>query len=65
MPDEILIVFHRERFRLLFGHLHLANQLSLSSEVFVDVKNEGRVRITRTPHGFLVEQDAQRTMLLS
>jgi len=64
MSPDILIIRDGDSYRILHGHLHLATQLSLSGEVFVDVKNEGKVSIVKTRNGFLVGQDDQRLPLL-
>ncbi len=49
---------------MLHGHLHLATQLSLCNEVFVDVQNEGKVKIVKTHTGFAVGEGSQRLPLL-
>lgn len=64
MSPDILIIRDGDGYRILHGHLHLATQLSMSGEVFVDVKDEGKVSIVKTRNGFLVGQDNQRLPLL-
>ena len=63
MSPDILIIRDGDGYRVLHGHLHLATQLSMSSEVFVDVKDEGKVRIVKTRNGFVAGQDSQRLPL--
>ena len=49
---------------MLHGHLHLAMQLSLCNEIFVDAKDEGKVKIMKTRTGFVVGEDNLRLPLL-
>ncbi len=60
---NILLAPYSDGYRVLHGHLHLANALSMASEVFVDVKGEGQVKIVKTSSGFLVTKDSQRIPL--
>jgi hypothetical protein len=64
MSPDILIVRDSDCYRVLHGHLHLANVLSTSSEVIVDVRGEGKVKIIKTRNGLLVNWDSQRLPLL-
>jgi hypothetical protein len=57
MSDEILIVRDGDGYRVLFGHLHLASQLSLSNEVDVAIKGEGIVKVVKTREGLFVNRD--------
>lgn len=59
MSPDILIVRDGDGYRVLHGHLHLATQLSLSKEIFVDVKDEGKVRIVKTRNGFIADKNNQ------
>lgn len=63
MDSDIWIVRDGNSYRLLHGHLHLVNELSLSGEVYVDVKDEGRLKVVRTTGGFLVGADGDRLPL--
>lgn len=63
MNPDILIIRDGDAYRLLHGHLHLASELTMSNEVFVDIKNEGKVRIVKTESGLRVEQDQRRLPL--
>lgn len=61
-PD-ILIVRDGDAYRLLHGHLRLANMLRSLNEVDVEVRGEGRVRIMKKVGGYLAEKDGQRLPL--
>ena len=63
MSPDILIVRYSEGYRVLHGHLHLASVLSMSDEVLVEAKDEGKVKIVKTRIGFLVSKDSQRLPL--
>lgn len=64
MNPDILIVRDGDGYRVLHGHLHLASALSHSSEVVVDARDEGKVKVVKTRTGFLAGQDDQRLPLL-
>jgi hypothetical protein len=59
ISPDILIVREGDGYRLLHGHLRLANVLGSSGEVAVDVPGEGRVAIVRTPSGYVISKDGQ------
>jgi hypothetical protein len=63
MNPDIWIVRDGDMYRLLYGHLHLANELAKESAVIVDIGNEGPVRIVKTPAGFAVESDNRHSLL--
>lgn len=65
MDKDIWIVRDGEGYRLLFGHLHLVNEMSMSGSVLVDVKNEGTVKVVRAPSGFCVDTDSRQLPLRS
>ncbi len=65
MSQDILIVRDCNGYRILHGHLHLANELSRHDEVVVDVKNEGKVKIVRTRQGYFADSDNQRIPVLA
>jgi hypothetical protein len=61
---DILIVRDGEAYRLLHGHLRLANVLRQVNAIEIDVRDEGRVRILKTRNGYVVEKDSKRLPLL-
>ncbi|MBI3283516.1 MAG: hypothetical protein HYZ65_01510 [Burkholderiales bacterium] len=63
MDADIWIVRDGESYRLLYGHLHLASEMSMSGAVFVDVKNEGKVKVVRAPSGFFVDTESRQIPL--
>lgn len=63
MSPDILIVREGDGYRLLHGHLRLANVLLLSDEVVVEVKGEGEVKIVKTRNGYVVGNKGQRLPL--
>lgn len=65
MSPDILMVRDGECYRLLFGYLHLANALSTSSSVVVDVQGEGPVSVVKTREGLLVNKDSCQLPLLN
>ena len=64
MSPDILIVRESDGYRVLHGHLHLVNALSMSNEVTVDASGEGKVKVVKTGSGYLVDQDNRRLPLL-
>ena len=64
MSPDILIVRDGDAYRVLHGHLRLASELTVRSEVLVDAKDEGKVRIVRTRNGYFAGTDGQRLPLL-
>ena len=63
MNSDIWIVRDGDVYRLLHGHLHLAVELNKQGHAFVKIKDEGEVRVVRTPAGLAVECDSQRSLL--
>lgn len=63
MNQDIVIVREGDAYRLLHGHLRLANMFGGSEEVFVDVQGEGKVKIVRTRHEYFAGKDGQRLPL--
>jgi len=57
-PD-IVIVRDGDGYRLLHGHLRLANVLRVADEVDVEVRGEGTVRVRKTRSGYVVGRDAR------
>jgi len=63
MSHDIVIVREDDGYRLLHGHLRLANELGQRDEVDVDVPGEGKIRIVRARSGYLVHCDGKRLPL--
>lgn len=63
MSPDILIVRGGDGYRLLHGHLRLANVLGAADEVSVEVPDEGTVSIVKTRTGYVVGKDKQRLPL--
>ena len=63
MSPDIVIVREGDGYRLLHGHLRLANVMRTSDEVEVEVCGEGKVRIVKTRGGYVVGKDGQRLPL--
>ncbi|HEY0848184.1 MAG TPA: hypothetical protein VGE12_22645 [Noviherbaspirillum sp.] len=63
MDPDILIIRDGDGYRLLHGHLRLANVLGKADEVSVQVPGEGEVRIVRAQNGYLAGKDGQRLPL--
>lgn len=63
ISPDILIVREDHSYRLLHGHLRLANSLLRSEEVAVDVQGEGLVTIMKTRNGYVVRNEGQRLPL--
>lgn len=59
MSPDIVLIRDRQGYRILHGYLHLANALTMSDAVYVDVKGEGVVKIVKTPDGYFVSKDGQ------
>lgn len=56
---DILIVRDGDAYRLLHGHLRLANVMRLTNAIEIDVQGEGRVRIMKTRDGHVVGKEGQ------
>lgn len=52
-PD-IVIVRDGDGYRLLHGHLRLANVLRAAEEIEVEVRGEGPVKVRKTGSGYVV-----------
>jgi hypothetical protein len=63
MNPDILIVREGESYRLLHGHLRLANVLRGSGEACVDVAGEGKVKVMKSRDGYLIGRGDQRLPL--
>ena len=64
MSPDILIIRHNDGYRILHGHLHLASVLNMLDEILVEAKDEGKVKIVKTPTGLIVRHGNQRLPLL-
>jgi len=64
MSPDILIVRDPDGYRILHGHLHLANALNTSNEIFVEVKDHGQVKVVKTPTGLIVAHENHLLPLL-
>lgn len=61
-PD-IVIVRDGDGYRLLHGHLRLANVLRDAGEIEVEVRGEGTVKVTKTGNDYLVGRNGHRLPL--
>ncbi|MGZ5883692.1 MAG: hypothetical protein ACXWJE_04945 [Burkholderiaceae bacterium] len=64
MSQDIVIVRDNNEYRLLHGHLHLINKLSKCSEIFIEIKDVGKVKVMKTAAGFMVNLGNQSFPLL-
>jgi hypothetical protein len=63
MSHDIVIVREGDGYRLLHGHLHLANELGLHGEIDVEVPGEGKISIVRVRNDYAVHRDGKRLPL--
>lgn len=63
MNMDIVIVREGDGYRLLHGHLRLANVLRGAGEARVPVKGEGELRILRIRNEYVVDRDGCHTPL--
>lgn len=63
MNPDIWVVRDGDGYRLLHGHLHLAVEMAKKNVVYVDIRNEGQVRIIKTAHGYAVEHGCDCDLL--
>lgn len=63
MDSDIVIVRDGESYRVMHGHLRLSNMLAEESEVTIEVKDEGKVKITRSKRGYLAGKDGRHLPL--
>lgn len=64
MNPDILIMRVDEGYRVLHGHLHLINAFSVSSEVIVEARDQGQLKVRKTRDGMVVEHDNDSFPLL-
>ncbi len=60
MNADIVVIREGGIYRLLHGHLHLANTLGQRGEAVVEVRGEGPVKVVRTANGYFAGKDGQR-----
>jgi hypothetical protein len=58
-PD-IVIVRDGAAYRLLHGHLRLANVLRAADEIEVEVQGEGPVKVSKAANGYVIGPDGRR-----
>ena len=63
VSPDIVIVRDGDAYRLLHGHLRLANVLRAADEIEVEVRGEGVVKVRKTGNGYVVARDARRLPL--
>jgi len=63
MNPDIVIVRDGNGYRLLHGHLRLANVLRTAGEIDVEIRGEGKVKVVKTHDGYAVGKDGQRLPL--
>jgi len=63
VSPDIVIVRDGDAYRLLHGHLRLANVLRAADEIEVEVRGEGMVKVRKTGNGYVVARDARRLPL--
>jgi hypothetical protein len=61
-PD-IVIVRDGDGYRLLHGHLRLANVLRAAEAIEVEIRGEGPVTVTKTRNGYVVDNHMRRLPL--
>ena len=64
MTPEILLVRHEDGYRVLHGYLRLVSIMSTENETIVDVSGEGKVKVSKTPFGMVVDNDYYRLPLI-
>jgi len=63
VSPDIVIVRDGDAYRLLHGHLRLANVLRAADEIEVEVRGEGMVKVRKTGNGYVVARDARKLPL--
>lgn len=57
MSQDIVIIRDGNDYRLMHGHLRLANVLRALGEVDVEIKGEGTIKIMKSREGYMVGKD--------
>ncbi len=65
MCNDVILVRDGAGYRVVFGHLRLAVELSASNELLVNVKGDGTALICKTRDGLLVNKDNYQLPLLA
>jgi hypothetical protein len=63
MSPNIVIIRDGNGYRLMHGHLRLANMLHATNEILLDIKGEGQIRVMKTRDGYQIGKDGQRLTL--
>lgn len=63
VSPDIVIVRDADGYRLLHGHLRLANVLRVAEAIEVEIRGEGPVTVTKTRNGYVVDNDTRRMPL--
>ena len=64
MIPDILIVYDSAGFHLLHGHLHLSALVGESGNTSVDAQGYGKVLVSSSANGLVVEADGNQFPLL-
>lgn len=54
VDNEILIVREEDGYRVLHGHLHLTALMTENTEIILNVRGKGEVKVMRTAKGIFV-----------
>lgn len=63
MNQDIVIVREGDGYRLLHGHLRLANELGQHGKIDIEVPGEGKISIVRMRNDYTVHRDGRRLPL--
>lgn len=56
MDSDIILIREEKHYRVLYGRLRLAGDLSNANEICIDVKGEGKVKVLKTRDGLVVKR---------
>ncbi len=65
MCEDVILIRDGAGYRVVFGHLRLAAELSASSELLVNVKGDGTALVCKTRAGLQVNKDNSQLPLLA
>ncbi len=65
MCTDVVLIRDGAGYRVVYGHLRLAVELSTSNELLVNVKGDGTALIFKTRDGLLVNKDNHQLPLLA
>jgi hypothetical protein len=57
MAPDILLVREGGGYRILHGHLRLANALNTCDEILVETKGQGKIKVIKTASGLIAGQN--------